>query len=257
MTLHRYAFGMLFLGFIALHVAPPLQAQGLFDACEVEGNCVFNWAKELGYQPECDSIFDTNGNRSFYVPWQGGQCRSCPEGQPTVAGGCEIPAREEFSATTGRRQASGIFKTDCPGGYFLHRLSGVCYQCPSGYNRTAYDIGGGQACSRAVSAQKVESQFVHWLSCDKYYDDQLTELMHQGKVRRKDAAFSEAGKCWVCETVELPITDGQVVVHSVPVKLAERGYSASRIAQDKLVIPLKRSGKDINSGQACQGLIAK
>ena len=67
-----------------------------------------------------------------------GKCYKCESGyqRNLLSTKCVAPAYEDLKATSASKSATGLIKTDCPKGYFLHQLSGTCYQCPAGYNRT-------------------------------------------------------------------------------------------------------------------------
>jgi hypothetical protein len=92
----------------------------------------------------------------FFDPRSGGECWKCPEGTNrtvfpvTANNACQRPAKVERLAVSSKRQATGLLKTDCPKGYFLHQLSGWCYACPSGHARTVFAIDGNQACERTI-----------------------------------------------------------------------------------------------------------
>jgi len=83
-----------------------------------------------------------------------GKCYICEKGKRNLLGAsCVVPAHDEFKPVSKKASATGLLRTDCPSGYFLHRLSGTCYSCPSGYNRTLDpDVEGKNACSRHVNA---------------------------------------------------------------------------------------------------------
>ncbi len=83
-----------------------------------------------------------------------GFCWSCPEGyQRTVfpivdgedrpaADGCEKPSTTDYAAASRHGAAT------CPAGQFLDLATGACWSCPSGYDRTVFDINGATACER-------------------------------------------------------------------------------------------------------------
>ena len=77
-----------------------------------------------------------------------GYCWSCPQGYNrtvfSVEGGtaCELPARSEFSGATRHGQPG------CGPGQFFDLLTGYCWQCPSGYDRTIFPVTAGNACER-------------------------------------------------------------------------------------------------------------
>lgn len=79
-----------------------------------------------------------------------GGCWECKESTRTVhpvdgAHACKPPRR--WSSYESKKPATGIIKTVCSGnGYFLHRLSGTCYKCPSQYKRSTESISGNRAC---------------------------------------------------------------------------------------------------------------
>lgn len=78
-------------------------------------------------------------------------CWTCNGGARTIhhiksAKACAPP--RQWSAVAGRHNATGLFRTDCRSGYFLHGLSGVCYRCPSGYARSVEGVNGRRACFR-------------------------------------------------------------------------------------------------------------
>jgi hypothetical protein len=89
-----------------------------------------------------------------------GKCYKCESGfhRNLLSTKCVAPAHEDLKPISKKASATGLIKTDCPKGYFLHRLSGSCYQCPAGYNRTAnLEVDGDKACSKFVEAVWKES----------------------------------------------------------------------------------------------------
>lgn len=108
----------------------------------------------------CGSKFPASGSQdaAFLHVWNN-TCWSCPSGytrtiDPNVAGGgaCRRAGRTLTARATYRGAATGLFKTDCRRGQFLHGLSGRCYSCPSGYGRTLAGIDAPNACSRTEPA---------------------------------------------------------------------------------------------------------
>jgi neutral ceramidase len=85
-----------------------------------------------------------------------GFCYKCPTGYNknifnswNSSNACE---RSELQ-TTGANvtSGSGIFGTDCPSGYVFDFGLGMCYRCPSGYNKTILQPwNSGSACERTV-----------------------------------------------------------------------------------------------------------
>jgi hypothetical protein len=92
-----------------------------------------------------------------------GECWSCPEGYSRTAypvtsvRACERP---RLTAKAVRHQrGTGLIKTDCPDGQFLHALNGYCYSCPSGLKRTVHPIDSKNACEveRGVFSKATKS----------------------------------------------------------------------------------------------------
>ncbi|MBL9168933.1 MAG: neutral/alkaline non-lysosomal ceramidase N-terminal domain-containing protein [Verrucomicrobiales bacterium] len=81
-----------------------------------------------------------------------GACWSCPPGyNRTVFGidgaeACEVPGRSEFTGAT-RHGPAG-----CGPGQFFDLITGACWSCPDGYNRTVFPIEGNAACERPAQS---------------------------------------------------------------------------------------------------------
>ncbi|MEQ8194085.1 MAG: tectonin domain-containing protein [Rhodospirillales bacterium] len=133
---------------------------------------------------------------SFYDNVRGGECWSCPSGYKRSAapvGGanaCVIPTREEFSKTRRHNRATGLFKTDCPGGQFWDAVDGFCYSCPSGFGRTAYHVHNARACVRRIGEKVARATVVKKAECRT---GEIKDLKIQGA---QDSAAG--GGCWTC-----------------------------------------------------------
>jgi hypothetical protein len=126
---------------------------------------------------------------SIYDRRNGGECWSCPtgsvqeKGHPITANNaCEVPAKTHHSRFVDKHAATGLIKTDCRSGFFLHQLSGVCYRCPSGYKRTTAGIDTPQACVKHDDAKPLRANFVKRVGCQApaFYDPR------------------NGGECWRC-----------------------------------------------------------
>jgi neutral ceramidase len=77
-----------------------------------------------------------------------GSCWSCPDGYNRTIfpidgkSACEKPAYSLFSSATKNGQAG------CAPGQFFDLLTGACWTCPDGYNRTIFPVNGDSACER-------------------------------------------------------------------------------------------------------------
>ncbi len=82
-----------------------------------------------------------------------GSCWSCPAGYSrtlfSVEGdsACEIPARLEFTTATRHGKAG------CGPGQFFDLLTGSCWSCPAGYNRTIFSVEGSTACEKPARSE--------------------------------------------------------------------------------------------------------
>ncbi len=100
-----------------------------------------------------------------------GECWSCPSGYHrtifpvTAKNACEKRLQIKHRPVAGKMKATGIIKTDCRRGWFLHQLSGVCYRCPSGFKRTVFGINSKQACERWEGPLWTRATFRKKLSC--------------------------------------------------------------------------------------------
>ncbi|CAN5247411.1 hypothetical protein BH23VER1_BH23VER1_09290 [soil metagenome] len=92
-----------------------------------------------------------------------GDCWSCPDGyvrtvipitQITDSNACVRPAFSTFEAAT----QHGSPGCDTGAGEFFDLLTGDCWSCPSGYNRTVFSITGGSACERPAYPVYTSSQ---------------------------------------------------------------------------------------------------
>lgn len=118
-------------------------------------------AATLEISADCPRKYPSGGGlgAAFLHVWNN-TCWSCPEGfdrtaNPDVASrnACRRPGQTLNRRATYRGNATGILRTDCPSGQFLHGLSGRCYSCPSGYGRTLAGIDAPNACSKTEDAQ--------------------------------------------------------------------------------------------------------
>lgn len=106
---------------------------------------------------------------SFFDPR--GECWSCPTGwhrtifPVTASNACEKRLQIKHRPVSGKMPATGIIKTDCKTGWFLHGLSGTCYKCPTGYNRTIFGIGSNKACERIEAPRWGKARFRKTLTC--------------------------------------------------------------------------------------------
>lgn len=80
-------------------------------------------------------------------------CWSCPVGHNRTlapvdgAAACERPAYSEFSFAAKHGQAG------CGPGQFYDLLTGACWSCPVGYNRTIFPVDGASACERPAYSE--------------------------------------------------------------------------------------------------------
>ena len=119
-------------------------------ACEKPAQSVFSSATEHG-RAGC-------GPGQFFDIFTGA-CWSCPEGYNRtifpVDGGaaCELPAQTVNASATKHGQAG------CGPGQFFDLLTGACWSCPDGYNRTIFPVDGAAACEKpaqTVNARATE-----------------------------------------------------------------------------------------------------
>ena len=109
---------------------------------------------------KCSQDYPANSNYlAAFLDVGKGSCWQCPKSNPkrtifAVDSGkaCEKPAHEVFKRASGPKNPSGVFKTDCPSGYFLDIGKGKCYSC-GGYARTGYTVTGSKACSRRIGVK--------------------------------------------------------------------------------------------------------
>lgn len=145
-------------------------------------------------QPACDTVAASRvgasgcESGSFLDPRQGGECWRCPDGArrtvfPVTAGNaCERPAELRRQPVADSHPATGLLRTDCRPGYFLHGLSGRCYACPTHYHRTVFGIQTADACEQREPPRFMAASFVKRVGCSA-------------------PAFADGaggGSCWVC-----------------------------------------------------------
>ncbi len=113
-------------------------------------------------------------------------CWSCPDGYnrtiwPVTGGAaCERPAYSVYSAADSTR-GSGIFGTDCPGGYVFDFILGRCYRCPNGYSKLIFKSwNDGSACEHVVPA------------------DDTSATRHDGLCPSGQFLDIGTGYCWSC-----------------------------------------------------------
>ena len=124
---------------------------------------------------------------AFFDPIDGGSCWRCPSGaKRTVfhvksADACERPAHEKFSGATRHGRGTGLVRTDCPRGQFWDP-NGFCWNCPSGYRRTAHPVTSGNACVAPERAARSHAQAAGSLACPQgsFFD------------------LVDGGTCWRC-----------------------------------------------------------
>ena len=108
-------------------------------ACEIPANSVFSVATQHG-PVGC-------GPGQFYDIFTAA-CWSCPAGYNRTifavngSTACEKPAQTLNSVATRQGQAG------CGPGQFFDLITGACWSCPSGYNRTIFAVNGSAACER-------------------------------------------------------------------------------------------------------------
>jgi len=119
------------------------------DACEVPARSEFSSATRHG-QPGC-------GPGQFFDLLTG-SCWKCPDGYNrtvlpvTSSSACERPARSVFGAATRHGQDG------CGPGQFFDLLTGACWSCPAGYNRTIFAVDGSTACERPAYSEFLVAQ---------------------------------------------------------------------------------------------------
>jgi len=145
-------------------------------------------------QPVCDAMaarrMGASGceSGSFHDPRRGGECWRCPDGArrtifPVTAGNaCERPAELRRRPVVDSQPATGLLRTDCRPGYFLHGLSGRCYACPTNYNRTVFGIHTPDACEQREPPRFMSATFVKRVGC----------------AAPAFADGGQGGSCWVC-----------------------------------------------------------
>ena len=114
-----------------------LAAVNAANACELPARSVFASANRFG-QAGCapGQFFDLAS----------GYCWSCPAGYNRTVfdinsgAACEKPELLDYASATRHGQAG------CGPGQFFDLVTGACWSCPSGYNRTLFAIGGANAC---------------------------------------------------------------------------------------------------------------
>lgn len=81
------------------------------------------------------------------------------EGEP-VCGGVDLKTKK-LQPACGFAKASydGKARKSCPSGWFFDLGTWSCFRCPAGLNRTANDIAGDAACSKAVPKQFARAVF--------------------------------------------------------------------------------------------------
>lgn len=157
---------------------------------------------------------------------------------------------------------SGKARKNCPSGTFFDLGAWACFKCPSGFNRTANDIGGDAACSKAVPKQFNRAKFLQkFAKCPSgsFFDPRnygecwkcpsgfgrttapVTEWDACGRVGAKarsaelvarvcpDGTFGDprgGGECWVCPTgflrTSLPVNGTQACYRTEALAAAER-----------------------------------
>ncbi len=151
-------------------------------ACGADGQapCTTAAAAKSSSNPFCPA-------GTFHDPRNGGECWSCPSGYTrsaaavTAGNACYIPAGEKLSGAT--RHNKTAFAWDCKGGTFWDGYEGgYCWSCPSGYNRTANHIKGGNACSAGVPEQRSVATYKAKWGCPSgtFFDPR------------------NGGECWTC-----------------------------------------------------------
>ncbi len=94
--------------------------------------------------------------KAFYDSIRGGECWSCPKGYKTnVLPHVEAPDKCSQESYEDLRRPTRLFNTpwphDCKPGTFHDAWDGgACWQCPSGFVRTANHVNNTNACSRLV-----------------------------------------------------------------------------------------------------------
>lgn len=94
--------------------------------------------------------------KAFYDSIRGGECCSCPKGFKTnVLPHVEAPDKCSQESYEDLRRPTRLFNTpwphDCKPGTFHDAWDGgACWQCPSGFVRTANHVNNTNACSRLV-----------------------------------------------------------------------------------------------------------
>jgi hypothetical protein len=109
-------------------------------------------------------------------------CFSCPKGFNRNARAVTSPKACDKPIPPSTTKAVFLGKVSCPAGAFLDgRNGGECWQCPSGYGRTAAAVNAWNACGR-VGKKAVSAEF-------------------KGKACPSDSAFRDprnGGECWKC-----------------------------------------------------------
>ncbi|MCF3628656.1 hypothetical protein RJ527_14365 [Thalassospiraceae bacterium LMO-SO8] len=142
--------------------------------------------------------------KAFYDSIRGGECWSCPKGYETNVlprvdawDKCTRPSSEELRRPT--RMFNTLWPHDCKPGQFHDAWDGgACWQCPSGFVRTAHHVNSTSGCSRAIPAASARATVRGIAKCEA---GTITDPRN-------------GGECWKCpETYDRvllnPITSPQ------------------------------------------------